>query len=388
MKGRGLNTLLSPHHESLLRFEGIRSGSTPVLSVYLNFPSDSQTGGSSARLRDQLGPIKSFLESEGFGHAAAMGLRSGIDRAFELEPTLEKHRGHGWGFFFCEALELDEQVLVPARVWDCAMVSSTPYLRPLRAALDGFRRVATVVVDGRRADVVVSCMGEVLDRRTIRAEVVRKSNRAGWHGLDEHRNRQHAEEVRKRLWRDITETVEELRIDFGIEAIFVGGQHTATEGLVDFFRPEIQSLVGTTFNPDLHSISEAQLLAEVASLEEVYARQREKDLVLDTYETAAVDGWAVVGIEEVTEAVNRQAVGELLIQHGVVVEGRVCPQCARLDASERVCRECESFTTEVGDIFDVVATAVSSTGGEVVHVSADTALATDLIAARLRFPLY
>lgn len=382
-----MTTPLSPNLELLHRLETICSDSAPIISLYLNFPPNPIAGnGVGARLRDQLGQLKAGLQPESLDHAAAMSVRSGVERILELGPTLETMRGQGWGVFVCESLDLEEQILVAPRVWDCASIGPRPYLRPLRAALNGWRRIATAVFDARQAEVTVSYMGEILHERTLRTEVVRKSNRAGWHGLDEHRNRQHAEEVRKRLWRNIADALIEIRREFEIEVIFVGGQDTSVKELVEFLPAEIRSLVGGTFGFD-RSMTDAQLIPHVHAMEDACQRRQETAFVEAIYESAAADAWACVGIEDVNEAARRRAIAELAIEHGAMVEGVACSGCGRLDRSGQVCPECGSTTEAVPDILEVIANAVASAGGEIRHVSAETALVEDLVAARLRFPI-
>ncbi len=383
-----MKSVLTRHHELLRSLEAISNTSVPILSVYLNLgPHPDETRTIGARLRDQLRPIQAMAESDGLDHAAAMSLRLGIARVLELEPTLEAHRGHGWAIFVCDRLNLEEQLIVPSRVWDCAMAGSRPYLRPLRATLDEFRRVATVVFDARRAEVTVSYMGKVLDHRVFEAEIVRKANRGGWHGLDEHRNRQHAEEVRHRLWREIAESLVLLRRDMGIEVIFVGGQHKATEGLVGSLPPAIRALVIGTFTVDVHMLTEAHLMQIVGSLEEAHERREEERMVADTYAAAAADDLAAVGIDQVLRAVNQQAIAQLVIQHGAVIEGRVCPSCGAVYQWDQACAGCGTDTHAVPDVLEAIVHAVVAAGGVVEHVIADTALLNDIVAARLRVPL-
>ncbi|HKY46789.1 MAG TPA: hypothetical protein VJQ79_02285, partial [Acidimicrobiia bacterium] len=210
-----MTNALARQADALHRLQAIGDSAVPILSVYLNllpFPGD--TGSIGARLRDHLKPLENM--AQGLDHDASLSLRLGIARVLDLAPTLEGHRGHGWAFFVCDQLGLEEQLIVPPRLWDCAIAGPRPYLRPLRAALDEFRRVATVVLDARRAEITVSYADEILDHRVLEAEIVRKANRGGWHGLDERRNRGHAGEVRHRLGREIADTLAMLRDDVGI----------------------------------------------------------------------------------------------------------------------------------------------------------------------------
>jgi hypothetical protein len=325
--------------------------------------------------------------AEGLDHDASLSLRLGMARALDMAPTLESHRGHGWAFFVCDHLGLEEQLIVPPRVWNCAMAGPRPYLRPLRAALDEFRRVATVVLDARRAEITVSYADEILDHRVLEAEIVRKANRGGWHGLDERRNRGHAEEVRHRLWRETAETLGVLRRDIGIDVIFVGGQKKATDALVASLPSALGELVGGTFAVDVHMVTEGQLMETIGSLEEAFERREEKQLVAATYAARAADEPAAIGLEQVLRGVNQMAVAQLFIQHGAIVEGRACRSCGRLYLGDRACAACGMATDEVPDVLEAMVHEVATAGGVVEHVVAETGLVNDIVAAKLRVPL-
>ena len=381
-----MTNALTRQNEELERLQGIGDSAAPILSVYLNllpFPNEARTIG--ARLRDVLKPLEILVQ--GLDHDASRSLRLGIARTLEMAPTLESHRGKGWAFFVCDQLGLEEQLIVPARVWDCAMAGPRPYLRPLRAALEESHRIATVVLDARRAEITVSYGDEILDRRVLEAEIVRKANRGGWHGLDERRNRGHADEVRHRLWRETAENLAILRRDIGIDLIFVGGQKKVTDALVGSLPPALGELVGETFAVDVHMLTEGQLMETVGSLEKAYEREEEKRMVAAVYAARAADELAVIGLDQVLRGVNQMAVAHLFVQHGAIVEGRACQSCGRLYLRDRACAACGMETDPVPDVLEAIVYEVVTTGGIVEHVAAETGLVNDLVAATLRVPL-
>ena len=386
MKVNLMTAALTRQRDALERLQAIRDPAVPILSVYLNLlplPTESRTIG--ARLRDLLKPLVNTAQE--LDHDASLSLRLGIARALEMAPTLEGHLGKGWALFLSDQLGLDEQVLVPPRVWDCAMAGPRPYLRPLRAALEEFRRVATVVLDGRRAEVTVSYADEILNRRVIEAEVVRKANRGGWHGLDERRNRGHTEEVLQRLFRETADALTRLGRDLGIELIFIGGQQKVTDALVGSLPPVIRDLVGGTFVVDVHLMTEGQLTETISSLEEDYERREERQMVAAVYAARAADEPAAIGLEQVLRGVNQLAVAQLFIQHGAVAEGHACWSCGRLYLADRACAVCGMATDEVPDVLEAIVHEVVTAGGVVEHVVAVTPLVGDTAAAKLRVPL-
>ena len=125
------------------------------------------------------------------------------------------------------------------------MVGPTPYLRPMRALLDQYRKVASVVLDAPTAEISAYYIGEALHHEVIEAEELRKSNLACWYALEEYRHRLHAEEVRHHLFRDVAERLNRLRRDLGIELALVGGQTEVTEALLPFLDPKVRAITET-----------------------------------------------------------------------------------------------------------------------------------------------
>jgi stalled ribosome rescue protein Dom34 len=254
----------------------------------------------------------------------------------------------------------------------------------MRALLDQYRKVASVVLDARTAEIAIYYMGEALHHEVIEAEELRKSNLAGWYALEEYRHRLHAEEVRHHLFRDVAERLDRLRRDLGIELVFVGGQTEVTEALLPFLDPKLRAMT-ETFVIDLHTLTPAILATRIIQLEEVFERREESSLVDEVYALFDAGDLGIVGLEWVLRAANRHAIAHLLVHDGAVVEGSLCLVCGALSPRVEECPECGEQTEDIPDLFEALTRAVVDAGGAVEHVMAPTRLAEDLVAARLRF---
>ncbi len=367
------------------RLMGLESPSLPVLSVYLDLSAERiERRSINPRVRNLLLPVKKLAASGELGHDSSMSLRSGVNRVLEMTPRFEKLLGSSVAVFLCDGLDLEEQLTMPRGVWDCAMVGPTPYLRPMRALLDQHRKMASVVLDARTAEIVVYYMGEALHHEEIEAEVLRKSNLAGWYALEEYRHRLHAEEVRHHLFREVAGRLDRLRRDLDIELMLVGGQTEVTEALLPFLDPKVRAMT-ETFVIDLHTLTPPILATRITELEEAFERREESGLVDDFYALSDAGDLAVVGVERVLRAAHRHAIAHLLVHDGVVIEGSLCLLCGGLSPRTEECPECGGQTEEIPDLFEALTRSVVDAGGVVEHVMAPTRLAEDLVAARLRF---
>lgn len=371
--------------EALKRLMVLESPSLPVLSVYLDLcPARIERRSVNPRLRDLLRPINKIASSGELGHDSSISLRAGVDKVLDMAPAFERMLGSSVAVFLCDGLRFEEQLTMPRGVWDCAVAGPTPYLRPLRALLDRFRKIAAVVLDSRGAEIVVYYMGEELQRAAIEAEELRKSNLAGWYGLEEYGHRLHAQEVRQHLFREVAEEINRLRRDVGVELVFVGGQSEVTGALMPFLDPKVRTMT-ETFVIDLHTLTPPILATRITKLEEGFERREELGMVEEIYAIFAAGDLGAVGIEGVLRAANRHAIKQMLVHDGAAMEGSMCVCCAALSQKADVCLECGEQTEDVPDLLEALSRAVAEAGGSVEHVMAPTRLAKDLVAARLRF---
>ncbi|MEX2652711.1 MAG: hypothetical protein WD473_09760 [Acidimicrobiia bacterium] len=369
------------------RLRLIESPSLPILSVYLSLaPERIERRSIGGRLRDLLHPIEKLAASGDLDHDSSMSLRAGVHRVLDMSPAFTGELGHGVAVFVCDGLDLEEHLTMPRRIWDCAVAGPQPYLRPLQAVLDEYRRVAAVVLDARGAEIVTFHMGEVLDRQVVEAEELRKSNLSGWYGLEERRHRQHAEEARNHMFREVAERLDRLRRHSGVDLVLVGGQEEVTNALLSFLDERVRSMTDT-FVIDLNTLTPALLASRVSEIEEAFERAEETRQVEEAYAAASAGGLAVVGIGPVLGAVNRHAVARLLLHDGASLEGSICRSCGVLSLPVKMCLECGGEVVRLPDLLEALSRSVVDAGGSVEHVMAPTRLAEDLVAARLRFKI-
>ena len=375
-------------HEAMDRLRLIESPSLPVLSLYLNLaPERIERRSIGARLRDLLDPIEKLAASGDLDHESSMSLRADVQCVLGMEPLFTKELGKGVAVFVRNGLELEKHLTMPPRVWDCAMAGQRPYLRPIQAVLDEYREVATVVIDSHRAEIATFFMGKALDRQVIGGEELRKSDLAGWYGLEEWRHRRHADEARNRMFREVAEYLNRLRRDAGVELVLVGGQDEVTQALLPFLDERVRATT-ETFVIDLNTLTPALLASRVSELEEAFELREEARQVEETYADAAAGDLAVVGVERVVRAVNRHAVARLFLHDGVSLGGFVCGSCGAFSLTAGVCDECDGESVVVPDLFEALSRFVVDNGGSVEHVMAPTRLTDDLVAARLRFVIW
>ena len=372
------------------RLERIASGDAPIVSVYLTVPADpGSLPAATSRLHALVKPLRELIESRELTHAERESLRADLTRLLELGGRLGTFEGRALAIFACAHAGLWEEAVVEQTVRDRVVVDATPYLRPLLAVLDESHHYAVVIVDRKHAWLYAFTRGRLESAEELEARGIGKRGFGGWHGLDEHPERNREEEHVRRHLRETARTVSELMHSTRAELLIVGGhegERTVPEFL-HFLPHKLQSRVIGTFAVDTNHTTAGQVRERTEQIVSDYEREEEARLANEALERVAAHGFGAAGLEWCLLAVNERGVQLLLIHDDEEAAGRVCDNCGYLGLDGAECPVCGRPLRETPDVIDEMAVAVIDAGGQVEHVYAETELAPYIVAAFLRFPV-
>jgi peptide chain release factor subunit 1 len=332
-------------------------------------------------------PLRGLAESHQLGHRATQSLRTDIDRVIEVATRGRELLGRTFGFFACDAVGLYEEVELPRRVRPRALVDATPYLRPLFAVLDEFRRACVVVLSRKQAWFYELFMGQLREARKVKGRSPRKPDFGGWHGYDEHHVRNRAEQLVHRHLSRVAEQAETLMTESSAELLMLGGHQESVTDLLPHLPKALRAKVAGTFVIDPSTLTEAQVLEHAQPILERYEREEEASLVAEALDRVGARGLGAVGLEWCLLAADEQGIELLLIDDEKQVPGRMCDNCGWLGLAGDPCPVCAHPTRETPDVIDDMCEAVVAAGGRVIGAETDTAPAPEMVAARLRFPV-
>jgi len=373
------------------RLRGVDGRGFPILSVYFGLAPGVETLRSiPTRLKDLLSEAKAAADQ--LPREQRMSLRADIESLSRPTTSIGSDLGRGVALFKSSGAGIDEHVVLPGPVRDRAVVDSVPYLRPMEAMLDHYRRFCVAVVDGRFASILRFRMDQLetweeMASGAIGEEDFRKANYGGFSGYDERRVRAHADELLVRHHRDVAARLERLQgEDPGFDLLILGGQEGHTTGVVEALRPDLARRLAGTFVIDPHTSTPAIVLEHSKRVAQVFETEEQQRLVARLIDTAASRGDAVVGVDGATEAANRRAVETLVIQADRTTPGSVCRNCGWVSLDdESDCPACGGAVDPVTDIVDALGDSVRNSGGTVQHVIVDTPLADAEVGAFLRY---
>jgi peptide chain release factor subunit 1 len=338
-----------------------------------------------SRTSSLLHEIRPLTEDGSLDRAARLSVRSDIERIEVAAGEMQWAPG-AVAFFACSGYDLFEVVTLPRAVRDRVVVDAAPWTRPMHAVLDDYHRAAVVVLDRRRARMWEVFRGESREEASFEAEVVRKPNFGGWYGLEEYRVNDRAEEVARRHFARVVDTLQDIFRDGRFELLLLGGHQAELQVFTEFLPKALRQRLAGTFTAEPSTVSEASVRATASELIEQYDRERDRRSVAEVLDREAAGGLAAAGLPACLAAGTASAVRLLLVQDGASAAGRGCAECGWLGLEGELCPVCGAKTSAHDDVVEELAARVIDDGGSVMRVVAETPLKQRVVAAALRFP--
>lgn len=363
------------------RIADLRSRHGSLISLYAGRPSP---GGFAALLSELVKPIRD--RSESAERRIQKSVRADAERIHDLAEQLEIDSAPGYAVF---ASDLDGIfVLEPL---DCtapnvSTIGPRPYLRPLRATPRSLRS-GTIVADNTTARTFVAVEGIIEEvHEPVEADIGNR-NFGGFSGYDEHSVRSRAEELRAKVWREAGARLLERHLERPLDYLAIGSHDETVDEVARSLHPYLARLKRETFTANPQTVTIPGLRAAVAEMDENVRTQRQEALAGRVCDTAWSGGNAVLGLQEVINASNAQAVDTLVVAGPFTRPGAICDSCGHLARVGSICPVCGSTLFDVEDIVGALMDATVAAGGKVFQISVASPLDREGVGALTRFPV-
>lgn len=372
-----------PVEQTVQMLERVEPQGPPILSIYvLTDPSTAPGRNLHAQLADLERSLSANVDG-GESHREALNremeaVRRFLDSLDTPPRSLAVFSSSGRGLF--HAVPLTVRV-TPQAYWD-----STPYLRPLRAALDEFERVLVALVDKERARLFRVFVDQIEEVESFEDLVPGKHKQGGW--SQARYQRHHEAHVYWHVQR-AAEAIARLADQERVDRILVSATPEVMAELRHLMPKPLRSRM-MEFRVPMRA-TPAEVLASVQEVERDLERDEERELLRHLEEHRG-RGTAAFGPREVLEAVVQQRAYVLVVDPRVAVEGGRCERCGLLSPSPgpTACSACGGPVRAVSDLVEVLAEHVESQGGRVEEVRGPAANRLEElggIAALLRYPV-
>lgn len=363
------------------RIADLRSRSGSLISLYASRPSP---GGFGALLSDL---TKSLRErSATMDRAVQKSVRTDAGRIHKLADQLEFDSAPGYAVF---ASDLDGTFVLEPLDYPAPNVSTIgprPYMRPLRAAPRTLRS-GIIAADRTLARTFTAMEGIVDELKTPIDADIGNRNWGGFAGYEELTVRSRADKVTAKLWREAGERLLESHMRRPFDYLAIGSQEEVIEEIARNLHPYLARLPRATCNLNPQAIGLPGLRTEVAAMDKQMRRYRQSALAGRVCDTAWSGGNALLGLQEVIDAANAQAIDTLVVAGPFSRPGSICDACGHLVRNGANCPICAQPLFTVDDIVGAVMESVVNSGGLVSQISVASPLDRHGVGALTRFPV-
>lgn len=363
------------------RIAGLRSPEGSLISVYAGRPSP---GGFGALLSALVKPIRE--RSEAFERRVQKSVRVDTERIHDLADRLEFDSAPGYAIF---ASDLDgtfvlEPLSLPAP--NISTIGPRPYMRPLRAMPRPLRS-GIIVADSTMARTFVAVEGIVEEVHAPIGADVGKRSYGGFSGYDEHNVRSRADEITAKLWREAGERLLDRHMNRAFDYMAIGSQEETSDGIIGSLHPYLTRLPRETFAASPQTLTVPTLRAELEEMDVSVRRNRHSALAGRVFDTALSGGNAALGLTDIIDAANAQAIDTLVVAGGFSRPGSICSECGFLARERRECPICGATMFPIDDVVDATMEATVLAGGSVYQITVPSPLDREGVGALTRFPV-
>jgi hypothetical protein len=318
--------------------------------------------------------------------AVQKSVRYDAERIHGLADQLEFDSAPGYAIF---TSNMDDTFVLEPLSYPAPNVSTIgprPYLRPLRAAPRTLRS-GVLVADNTLARTFTAMEGIVDELKApIDADIGNRSW-GGFSGYEEHTVRSRAEEVTTKLWREAGERLLDSHMERPFDYLAIGSHEETIEEIGRTLHPYLARLPRATFNVHPQVIGLSSLRAEVLAMDKQMRRHRQSALAGRVCDTAWSGGNALLGLQDVIDAANAQAIDTLVVAGPFTRPGAICDACGYLVRDGETCPISDDPLFPVDDIVGAVMEAVVSASGVVSQISVASPLDRHGVGALTRFPV-
>ncbi|HZD21798.1 MAG TPA: hypothetical protein VE569_00080 [Acidimicrobiia bacterium] len=324
--------------------------------------------------------------SEAFERRVQKSIRCDADRIHDLADRLEFDSAPGYAIF---ASDLDGTFVLEPLSYPAPNVSTVgprPYMRPLRAMPRPLRS-GILVADTTTARTFAGMEGIVEEVHSPIGADVGKRSYGGFSGYDEHTVRSRAEEVTAKLWREAGESLLDKHMSRSFDYLAIGSHEETVDEITRNLHPYLTRLQRETFTADPQAVTIPGLRAELKDMDQRVRRHRHAAIAGRVCDTAWSGGNAVLGLTEVIDAANAQAVDTLVVAGPFSRPGAICNECGFLTRTGTGCPVCARTLFPIDDIVGAVMDATVAAGGSVYQINVASPLDREGVGALTRFPV-
>jgi peptide chain release factor subunit 1 len=214
------------------------------------------------------------------------------------------------------------------------IVDKTPYTKPLMDILDNYQRYAVLLVDKESARIFTVHLGEIVEYGEVHtADIPGKHKKGGWFALSQNHYERH---IDYHVGMHLKEVVNKLESFIGGEYIgrlIIGGSDEAVSMVKGMLHKTILDKIIGAAKIEMFAKPD-EVLKKVEPIVSEHERKKEEETVDSLIAGALKNENAVLGLENVINALQEQRVMKLVFVKDYKASGYNCSACGHLSVQK------------------------------------------------------
>jgi peptide chain release factor subunit 1 len=267
------------------------------------------------------------------------------------------------------------------------IVDNTPYIKPLLDILDNYQRYAILLVGKDSARLFLVHLGEIEEYSEVHsAGVPGKHKKGGWFALSEKSYERHTDYHVSLHLKDVLKQLDSFLSGEYVGRLIIGGTEEAVTKVKTMLPQTVADKVIGTFQAEMFAKSK-EILEKVQPVLQAFEEKKEDETIDDLLTRAMKNENAVLGIENVLNAIQEGRVMKIIFLKDYKKSGLSCKKCENLTIQDiSSCPYCKGEMQKVNYIVELLAQKAVEQGALVEVAAKNRSLEkAGSIGAFLRF---
>ncbi len=233
------------------------------------------------------------------------------------------------------------------------IIDKTPYTKPLMDILDNYQKYAVLLVDKESARIFTIHLGEIVEYGEVHTpDIPGKHKKGGWFALSQNHYERHIDFHIGMHLKDVVDRLESFLSGEYIGRLIIGGSDEAVSMIKGMLHKTILDRVIGYARVEMFAKPD-EILKRIEPIVSTYEKNKEEKEVESLIEKALKNENAVVGLDNVLNALNEKRVMKLFFINDYKATGFNCTACNYLSA-QRVdsCPYCKGKMEAIENIVE------------------------------------
>lgn len=369
--------------EELKQIAKMQVGRAYFVSLYLNVNPITNAKG------DYIIHMKNMIKNtiEGLDRAISKKVKGDLDKIDLYVLGNKRKFKKGLAILSSKERNFWREFHLSVPVKNEVIVDRFPYIKPLLDILDNYQRYAILIVGRESARLFIIHLGEIEEYTEVHtADVPGRHKKGGWFALSEKSYERHIDYHVGLHLKDVLKQLETFLSREYVGRLIIGGPEEAVTKVRAMLPQTVADKVIGTFQAEMYAKGN-EILEKAQPVLQAFEKKKEAETVDKLLTGALKNENAVIGIEDVLNALQGGYIMRLVFLKDYRQSGLICRNCGYLTVQHiLICPYCKDEMQKVNYIVDLAAQKAVEHGAFIEIISENKKLQdSGSIGAFLRF---